>query len=301
MRAWVLVISGIGLVWSGTSAQARDPVRLKPSSPWNLHYADDSCLLGRSFGTGDQRIDLVLEQFQPGDHFVVRLYGKNLRPRRIAPLDGKLRFGPNEGESKFTAVLGTAGEDGVLFIDGSHRIAPLTPAEEQARDHARRRKVPFEPLPIGEAREAAATWLEISKVLRDDVVLETGPMGKPIAGLRQCSWDTVKRWGLDVDQQKQLSRKPHPKRDPTKWLVPSDYPDKMLKRGYQANVHYRLMVDEVGKPTSCHIQKSTRPKDFDDAVCAAVMKHAEFHPALDAAGKSVPSFWQQTVQFRMCC
>jgi hypothetical protein len=29
------------------------PLTLEPSSPWNMHYADDSCRLLRSFGKGD--------------------------------------------------------------------------------------------------------------------------------------------------------------------------------------------------------------------------------------------------------
>lgn len=124
-------------------------------------------------------------------------------------------------------------------------------------------------------------------------------MHKAMAALRQCTWETVEMWGFDVEQQKTLSRKPYPTRPPATRFSPADYPARMLTSRNQGNVHYRLMISEEGKPTACHIQESTRPKDFDDAVCAAVMKRARFHPALDATGKPVPSYWAQTVAFRL--
>ena len=75
----------------------------------------------------------------------------------------------------------------------------------------------------------------------------------------------------------------------------------MLRDGYEGIVNFRLLVDQAGKPTDCEVQRSTRPKEFDDAVCRAAMRRAEFEPALDAQGKPVPSYWIATVNFRICC
>ena len=122
-------------------------------------------------------------------------------------------------------------------------------------------------------------------------------MAKPLASLRECSWATVKLWGLDVDQQKRLTRRAEPKGHTTDWFNVDDYPPKMFKAGHQGIVNFRMIIDETGEPLSCHIQESTRPKDFDDAVCKAVMKRARFEPALDAQGKPVASYWRQTVRF----
>lgn len=35
-------------------AKEKMPLSLAPASPWNVHYADDSCVFGRAFGEGDQ-------------------------------------------------------------------------------------------------------------------------------------------------------------------------------------------------------------------------------------------------------
>lgn len=181
----------------------------------------------------------------------------------------------------------------------SQRLAPLTREEQAASDRARRRGDRFDPAPIGPAREAAATWLEVTKAVPQDLLLVTGPMHQPMAALRKCSWDTVKHWGLDVEQQKTLTRKVSPKNHPSRWLNSSDYPASMVYGGYHGLVTVRMIVDGNGNPTSCHVQRSTQPKEFDDVVCRSTMRRARFEPALDAQGKPVPSFYVLTVRFQL--
>ncbi len=47
------------------TAWGKEPLRLSPSSKWNVHYAEDSCRMGRSFGEGDQKVILVADRYQP--------------------------------------------------------------------------------------------------------------------------------------------------------------------------------------------------------------------------------------------
>lgn len=299
MRAFPVIAAAAVLIWPATRGTAREPLRLQPSTRWVLDYAEDSCRIARGFGDGDRLVTLALEQYEPEETFKVKLIGKGVRLSGSGQLDVALRFGPHEAQLKTTAMTGTAGTDPVLILEGEQRLAPLTKAEEDAQKDGYRRGVDVDPAPLGQAREAAATWLEITRGLRGGLVLETGRMDKPLAALRKCAWDTVGHWGLDVEQQKRLSRKLAEKPKSRPWLHASDYPPKMIQGGYQGIVHFRLIVDATGTPTSCHIQQSTRPREFDDAVCRGVMKRARFEPALDASGKPVPSYWVQTVHFRM--
>jgi TonB family protein len=301
MRRILSILSGLAVASASSPLHARDVVRLKPSSPWNLDYAEDSCRLARRFGGAGQQITLVLDQFGPGEDFQMILGGNVLDTylRVQRPVKLTVRFGPVEAAAETTADTGKIGEERALLVHGAQRLAPISDAEKKALEESDEGGAPFTPEPIGQAREAAAAWLELGKGLRSDLVLETGPMDKPLAALRECSWDTVKSWGLDVQQQKTLSRHLQPKRDSRTWLSPADYPLAMVRGGQQGIVNYRLLVDAAGKPTACHIQTSTRPKDFDEAVCRAIMKRAKFEPALDAQGKPVPSFWRQTVRFRL--
>ena len=288
MRRVLGCVLGLALAIHSSPGLTRDPpLRLKPVAPWNLHYADDNCRLLRPFGTGDDQVILVLDQFVPGDWFRMALVGEKL-PANPRGGRGTVRFGPNEAASEVQVTPGTSGGKPALFVNESVRIAPLTKAEEK--------KDAPDPAPIGEAREAAATWLELKKLYRD-IVLETGSLAKPLVGLRACSWETVESWGLNLEQQKNLTRKPETKRPAYTWFDASEYPPSMIAGGYQGVVNFRMIIDAEGKATACHIQKSTRPQEFDDLVCKSAMKRARFEPALDGGGKPVPSYWHGTVRF----
>jgi hypothetical protein len=73
----------------------------------------------------------------------------------------------------------------------------------------------------------------------------------------------------------------------------------MLSAGQPAIVEFRLSVSADGVPTSCHIQLTTRPKEFDAAVCDSLMRRARFTPALDAEGKPLISYYLNTVKFAL--
>lgn len=45
---------------------AAQPVRLQPSSPWIVNYADESCRLVRTFGEGKSKTVLEFESEAPG-------------------------------------------------------------------------------------------------------------------------------------------------------------------------------------------------------------------------------------------
>ena len=298
MRLLLMIVSIQAVL--PTAAHGEEVLRLQPSTKWVLEYADDSCRLSRGFGGGDERISLVLDQFVPGEEFKVMLIGPLAQPRTgEVHIEGGFRFGPNEPEAEITATAATTDGVPTILVDGHLRVAPLTDAEEAAQKEADRRGIEFIPAPVGEAREAAATSLEITKLLRKRMVLDTGPMGEPLAALRKCAWDTVGHWGLNVEQQKALMRRPVVEPSSRPWFRDGDYPGSMIDGGYQGIVNFRLMIDAFGKPTSCHVQWSSRPKAFDDVVCRGLMRRARFKPALDAQGKPVPSYWGQTVNFRL--
>jgi TonB family protein len=293
-----LMVSGL---WS-TPGRTAEPLYLKPSTKWLLNYADESCRLARKFGEGDQQVTLFIDQLEPGDWFQIVLGGKLVKPRigDQSRVDLKLRFGPIEITSNVEANIGTMSDLPALLISGAQRLVPLTEAEKAARQAAyesgvRPQKLP----PIEPQQEKAVTFIEVSKGVRSDVILETGPMDKPMAALRECAWDTIRSWGLDVKQQKTLSREVAPT-DPKKpWINGRDYPTNMLRGGYEGVVNFRLLIDAKGTATSCHIQTSTRPKEFDDAVCRIVMRRVRFNPALDANRDPVPSYYRQTINFRL--
>ena len=298
MRAFV-ALAAVASVLPASPAQASGQKHLKPVTQWVLDYAEESCRLGRNFGEGKDQVTLLLIQYEPGDAFQIEMAGPGLKGVREIGGGVDLAFGSDEG-TRADAMVGKieTGEPAVLFL-GQRRVVAPTKEEAAALKAAYAKNRPFDLPPVGPAREASVTQLRVGRLLREDIILETGPMDKPMAALRKCSSDLVKSWGLDIDQQTNLSRKPLPTQSPSTWLRSSDYPTKMIFEGFGGIVHVRLMIDATGSPTKCAIQGSTNPDDFERVVCNALMNRARFEPALDANGKRVPSFWAQTVNFRM--
>jgi len=274
----------------------KEPLRLAPTSKWVINYSDDSCRLGRKFGEGDGVIFLLFERFAPGDEFRLTVSGKPVKTR-LYKGEVAIRFGPSEDRQKPYFMRGSMGADRpALLISGNVRLAAESKQEEKARKAAKSEYGYKHPL-IGQEREAAVNYLSIGKPLRQTVVVELGAMDKPFAALSACVDELLTHWGIDTEKHKALKRKVMPKSSPGKWVISRDYPTDMLQAGQSAIVEFRLNVDVAGKPTACHIQLTTRPKEFDDAVCKSIMKRAKFLPALDSSGNPVASYWQNTVRF----
>jgi hypothetical protein len=297
MRKLIGLFLAITMASSG-NAKPREVRQLAPSSQWVVNWAEQSCSMARAFGEGDRKVIMFFDQFEPGDDFSLMIIGKS-----IGDVTGQskaiLQFGPNEERYGVTAVGATSKDTPALIFQGTQRLVPPTEVEKSERKRAAQESLPYQPAPIGAAREKAVTWLWLGKVLRFDLQLDIGPMDAPMAALRDCSWDMVKSWGLDVEQQKHLTARAYPTVPPYNWFTAADYPPEMLRSGNQAIVNFRILVDAAGHASSCVIQTSTRPKAFDDVVCQKVLKRARFHPALGADGKPVPSYWRQSVIFRM--
>lgn len=296
-RAILVLLAALALPGAGA---AKEPLRLKPSSKWNVHYAEDSCRMGRSFGEGDQKVVLMIDRYQPGDALRLSFIGK---PAYTSLNEGsiRIRFGPAEAEQEaefYPAAL--ADKTSSLILRGSVRIAPYSPEVRAAAEAALKAgKYDFEVPEITPEQEAAVTFIEVTRSIRKPFILETGSLGAPLAALEKCTDELLDHWGIDVAKHAALARRPKPRSNPGEWMKSRDYPLPMLLSGKRAIVHFRLNVDTAGKATACHIQQSTRPKAFDDAVCKAIMRNAEFDPALDAEGKPIASYWLNSVVFHI--
>lgn len=279
---------------------AREPIQLAPSSQWEINYAADSCRLARQFGTGDWTTLLILDRFEPDDYFRVTMVGKRLK-RRGESGDAKLQFGPTEAEQKIDFLVGETANRPSLVFSQAMRITPLTDSEKekleaQYNPDVRQR---FELPPIAPEREAAIMFLSLQLSGMPKVVLDTGSLGAPMNAFRKCMDELLSHWGIDVARHASLSKKLMPAEAPANWLRSSDYPMDLLRKGAQGLVHFRLSVDSEGKPTDCHIQRSTRPEGFDTAVCAALKRRARFEPALDKDGKPLASYYVNSVRFEI--
>jgi len=286
------------LVGVPSIAAAKPPVELAPTTPWNVHYADDYCRLARMFGSDKQKITLSLEQDSPSASFRMTLMGPMLG-RQDQKGDASITFGamPEQKIMFFPGTVGTGKDGQPAWIFGdSVRLKPYSAAEVAAAKENGYAAV-FD-TPITEADEAAVTSVLIGRPLRNPVQLNTGPMKAAFAAMRSCTDELLGHWGIDVARHRELSRWAMPVTEPGKWLKSSDYPRDMLARWQPGIVRFRLSVGADGVPTACHIQRSTNSEGFDDAVCKGVMRRARFDPALDKDGKPLASYYVNSVRFQ---
>jgi hypothetical protein len=293
-RRMALVFVCLSLSVSGIAAP-KEPQQLKPSSPWYSDYQPEGCRLVRRFGEGKDLVTLQMSRFAPTEYFNMTLSGENFDFSSNRTVS--IQFGPSEAEQKIEFVPGKVAKVPSILSLSEIRIAPIPPdilVDLKNVDPPDIVKMN----PLGEEREKAVKFLKIGRPLRKAVILEIGSMNKPLAALSKCITDLITSWGLDAERHKNMIRPAMPSNNPGNWLNSSDYPSKMLEAGQPAIVEFRLEVDEAGKATQCHIQQTTRAKEFDDAVCRGILKRAKFTPALDADAKPLRTYYQNTVRFQ---
>lgn len=276
---------------------AKDPVRLAPSSQWIVSYDEDSCRLVRAFGEGDDKVFLTLSRFGPGDGFHMTLASQLVR--RIGTERAYyFRFGDHEPAVDAPFFTGDVGDEQVpaLIWQGSVRVD--RGEIDRRRPTASRNEAPPVATEIAAERYAAISYIGFGRIANSpDLILNTGSMQQPFAALSTCTDELLSHWGIDVARHKSLTRPVQPANKTSDWVRSGDYPTKMLQEGQPALVDARLSVDAQGSPTACHIQRTTRPKEFDNAVCNGLMRKAKFLPALDGDGQPMPSYYRLSVTF----
>lgn len=280
------------------SAAEKEPLVLSPSSKWNLDYADDSCKLGRVFGTGDDAVAVKISRFESGSSFDLIVAGKPLA--NFSADRTTMVFGPDGGSLNRDFLTGSLGIfKSALFASNAHMLKRDDNSQTEYDNYAELTANTLRELqtPPAADEEAAIRWLEVRQKGHAPVHIELGSMGQPMAAMRKCTDELMTHWGIDLAAHRELANLPIPTEPPTNWLTSADYPSDLLFDGAQGLVRFRLSVDADGKPTQCHIQQSSRPEGFDRAVCKALMKRAKFEPARTRDGKAIASYWRNTVKF----
>ena len=283
---------------------AVQPIRLQPSTAWNVNYAENSCRLSRAFGDGSDAIVLSLESEAPGqaDMFVLgkalktysdKVSGKFL-PVQAKPMEGhtaqspfgtavlwsRVRFLPDDLAEKYEKREKEA-TSGAGVRPPAIDLAQKAETEAKHMDFA-----------------AKVTELEVDARSGHPLILETGSLGAPIKAFDKCSRDSLRDWGVDPDVEDKIVRRPWSP-NVRQWFTPDDYPPAMTVRGQQSDVKVRLLVDATGRVTQCTSLSHFKEKSFDQIVCNKFMKRAHFEPAELADGTKVPSYYVNHVIFRM--
>jgi TonB family protein len=258
---------------------------LAPSSPWNLDATPSGCALRRAFGTGTPPLVIEMNRTAPTGNFELVVSGTELRgigsntrltvhygtlPGHDEPISFKLGTTERGGVKAISTIFATSGLGSSYFGESDGLLMLLE----------------------GQATEIRLEWRG------KEVVLKTGSLAKPFQAMRQCTDALVKSWGLDPEVQRMLARRPQPIGH-DEWVKQLDYPSSVASDGKQARVNVRLIVDEKGLPSDCKVLRSYNDPKFDAIACNTLKRIARFTPAMDRAGRAVPSYYTTTIIWSM--
>ena len=278
------------LITSQAAASApKVPVPFKPVDRWNIDYSDDSCALRRGFSDGKRLVSLEMRQFAPGITFYLTIASGDIAMDSGIPKAG---FAPGIAMRAINPPLYLRYSPKVTGMQWSDRL--LTDEELQVAAKG----AYWDPV-IRDRREAQVTGLNLGGRL-PLMFLQTGAMLRPMQAMRACLDELMTHWGIDAKVQHTLSRAVTPF-EFEKWVpkIQATYPSAMLNEGKSGSVRVRLIVDEAGKPTTCHMQMKSQDPAFEKTACEKMLKHARFLPALDANGKAVTSYYTNTINYLM--
>ena len=293
MRYILSTISAIALVSTlDAQAVAQEGAVFRPTSSWALDYGEDYCRLMRDFSDGSDTVGLFIERTQPGPLIRlivigdgVRLFrgseqiGYRMNPAGAPRMVQKLRFLTGDGQQYLNLGPTTFADPPV--------VAPGSPPSFPARYTAE-----------GEAAAAARViGLTLEQGLTSPVSIETGSLGSAATALQACADDLLTSWGLDAELHKGLTRPALPSAPTAGWIAADTIPFSDFAKLSGGNNELRVIVDQQGRPQSCHVQWPALDEATNRRICAAVMEKGTFSPALDATGEAMTSYWTSSVFF----
>ncbi len=296
------VIVCAALAVSAAPVSAKDWVTFEPVSSWNMDYAENSCALKRVFNHGaDDTILFVIRQY-PGTSAVELTFGrkKNIL-RRSKGDEPYVAFLPLEQEPVKRKAHRLIFDEGFFGFQISQHLRTIDDEDDEAlEDMTETEKASYfkSRVTLNHQREEEITSLMVRDGFTDNIVLQTGSLGKPMEAMRECLDNLREHWGLgDTDDIATQAEPVEMKRWVRKMV--NNYPVSAVNSGQQGPVPIALIVGTDGRPERCIVPFSPAAETLEEAACSTLKKHARFKPALDTSGQPVRSLWQTKVVFAL--
>lgn len=235
------------------------PEPLKPSTGWNIDYAETSCTLSRSFGTGEDAVALGIIPQTGGGRVRIALISKN--PDRFTGSGRALMRFEDRGAYASTRYYS-------LLDPKSGRIGLIRTMRDQLA-------------PLGQA-----------KVLMLDlgghrISFAIPQMASALRALAACEDDLARSWGFDPAQ---IAARPVAI-SPQSWISSGDYPGAAERAKLAGESGVRVSVDVAGNPSACAITEQSGVPELDKKACEIIMRSAKFKPATAKDGKPIAGMW----------
>lgn len=292
------------------SLQAQEAPRVfTQTGPWSLDFGEDYCQLASVYTNGEDEIAFAMERNRAENMVRLILVGDSIRTFRAADQIG-YSYLP-AGSDRSAMYIKSETPDGRAYFNfGNIYIGPdpfaafvadgpagpgpgAPPADAAGAAPAEGAAFVLPPYSRDAELEFARgiTGIEFDEGLLRGFLLQTGSLRAPIEALQTCMDDLLNSWGLDYQKHRTMTRRPAPIGNAWEWIPRGTVGIQDFAAFGGARNPIRVMIDEAGAPTSCHVHWPSLPERKNNAICEAIMENGSFTPALDAEGQPMATYW----------
>lgn len=262
------------------SAPATMEAPLQPTGKWTVEYADDLCVLSRTYGTADAPLIFGIRPSPLSDSIEIVL---------IQPNGGV--GGVQTGSAKLVIRPGKAP------IDASYTSTVAATDKPRITKFA----VPRDTL----ATFADATSVDIALSGKAPLPFALSRMKAALNALSTCTDDLLRTWHIDPAEQSLVATRPEAITALTQWITNDDWPSGLLARKGHGSMLIVWLIDTDGRVKNCRVVTSSGEPSADAAACAAITKRGHYRPARDKDGNPIAIHssrrivWNVHDQFRL--
>jgi hypothetical protein len=245
------------------AAAAIDVPPTAPAGKWVVDFADAQCVASRDYGSGGEKLTLLLKPSPLGNVMQIGFARSGDKP--IAEqVPARLRVDDGKPISTNALIFGT---------------------ENSARKVMHLINLPWKDYaPLREANRVTF-YLEG----QPQASLQLTQMKELSKAIDACLQDLQEVWNVGETREARL-RQAAKAETPLKSIIsPDDYPDTALSNSQGGLLKFVLLIDEKGAVADCTIDNTSGYASLDAQSCHIVKTRAKFSPAIDVQGKPAKS------------
>ena len=256
--------------FAAQAATVGTPAPLEPSGPWRVEYADTMCIVGRTFGTGEQQIILGFRPGPMSEYFRIAVY--------VADKGKKVTRGEAELVFDDLPAVKAPYLRGPIAIEGMNLVQIDTKRPE------------ISALNSAKGFQIRAGDFNATFALKN--------VAGAMKALQVCEKDLLVDWGMDPAVLASIETYAF-HRNVVSLFTVNDYPGEAIRRNEQGTVgvHYKIGTD--GKVSDCRVAESSGSKILDNQTCAIITKRVRYEPAKTKSGEPVASIGFQRIRWEM--
>jgi hypothetical protein len=245
---------------------AAAPVDVPPMAPaakWVVNFADAQCVASRDYGSGGDKLTLLLKPSPLGNVMQIGFARSGEKPV-AEQVPARLRVDDGKPISTSALIFGTE--------NGAGKVMHLI--NLPWKDYA----------PLREANRVTF-YLEG----QPQASLQLTQMKELSKAIDACLQDLQEVWNVGETREARLRQVAKADLPLRSIISPDDYPDTALTNLQGGQLKYVLLIDEKGAVADCTIDHTSGHASLDAQSCHVIKTRAKYSPAIDAQGKPVKS------------